>query len=75
MKLGSVIDLSALDHYIKRELRCKHYCRYVDDLYIVGNSSQELLSLIPLIVQTFQGKGMCVWNSCLHYDRGKETSV
>jgi len=48
-QLFSNIYLSALDHYIKRELKCKHYGRYVDDFCIVGNSSQELLSLIPLI--------------------------
>ena len=48
-QLFSNIYLSALDHYIKRELKCKHYGRYVDDFYIVGNSSQELLSLIQLI--------------------------
>jgi retron-type reverse transcriptase len=48
-QLFSNIYLSALDEYVKRGLRCKHYGRYVDDFYIVGNSSQELLALIPLI--------------------------
>ena len=41
--------MSALDEYIKRELKCRHYGRYVDDFYIVGNSPHELLALILLI--------------------------
>ena len=48
-QLFSNIYLSALDEYIKRELKCRHYGRYVDDFYIVGNSPYELLALIPLI--------------------------
>ena len=44
-----VFSMRLLDEYVKRGLWCKHYGRYVDDFYIVGNSSQELLALIPLI--------------------------
>ena len=48
-QLFSNIYLSALDEYVKRDLKCRHYGRYVDDFYIVGNSPHELLALIPLI--------------------------
>ena len=48
-QLFSNIYLSALDEYVKREFKCRHYGRYVDDFYIVGNSPDELWPLIPLI--------------------------
>lgn len=48
-QLFSNIYLSSLDEYIKRGLKCRHYGRYVDDFYIVGNSRAELLQVIPQI--------------------------
>ena len=48
-QLFSNIYLNNLDQYIKRELRCKHYGRYVDDFFIVSESKNELHRLIPLI--------------------------
>ncbi len=34
--------LNRLDHFIKEELRCRGYLRYVDDLVIFGDSKAEL---------------------------------
>ena len=48
-QLFSNVYLSVLDDYVKRVLKCRHYGRYVDDFYIVGNSQKELLALIPSI--------------------------
>ena len=48
-QLFSNIYLSALDEYVKRALGCRHYGRYVDDFYIVGTSSSDLMKLVPLI--------------------------
>ncbi len=48
-QLFSNIYLSYLDDYIKRELRCRHYGRYVDDFYIVGLSKHEMMQLVPKI--------------------------
>ena len=48
-QLLSNVYLNELDQYIKRELKCKHYGRYVDDLYIVSANKKQLLSLIPKI--------------------------
>jgi len=31
-----------LDQYVKRELKCKYYVRYVDDFVILGESTKEL---------------------------------
>lgn len=46
--IGSVISqlfaniyLNPVDHFIKRELKCKNYCRYMDDLIIVGITKEE----------------------------------
>ncbi len=45
----SNVYLNLLDQYIKQELKCKHYGRYVDDLYIVSCDKKWLLSLVPKI--------------------------
>jgi retron-type reverse transcriptase len=34
--------LGPLDHFIKRELRCPAYLRYVDDMALLSNSKREL---------------------------------
>lgn len=48
-QLFSNIYLSVLDDYVKRELKFRHYGRYVDDFYLVSNSRTELLDAIPKI--------------------------
>lgn len=34
--------LDPVDHFVKRELRCKGYVRYVDDMLLFGDSKKEL---------------------------------
>lgn len=41
-QLLSNVYLNELDQYVKRELKCKHYGRYVDDLYIVSEDKEYL---------------------------------
>ena len=48
-QLFSNIYLGMLDDYVKRELKVRHYGRYVDDLYIVGESKEYVRSLIDPI--------------------------
>ena len=48
-QLLSNVYLNELDQFVKRELKCKHYGRYVDDLYIVAGDKEELKRLIPKI--------------------------
>lgn len=45
----SNVYLDMLDQYVKRELHCKYYCRYVDDFIIIGNSPKELCQKLKLI--------------------------
>ena len=48
-QLFSNVYLNKLDQFVKRELKCKHYGRYVDDFYIVHDSKPYLHSIIPKI--------------------------
>ena len=48
-QLFSNVYLNEFDQFMKRELKCKHYGRYVDDSYVVSRDKNWLLSLIPKI--------------------------
>ena len=48
-QLFSNVYLGALDDFMKRELKCRHYGRYVDDAYVIGNSREELWALVPKV--------------------------
>lgn len=51
-QLFSNVYLSVLDDYMKRELHCRHYGRYVDDFYVVS-ADREWLTDVPSLVSTF----------------------
>jgi len=38
------VYLNELDQFVKRELKCKHYVRYVDDFILLSESKKELLT-------------------------------
>ena len=48
-QLFSNVYLNVFDQFIKRELKFKHYGRYVDDSYIVCSDKKKLLSSVPII--------------------------
>ena len=48
-QLFSNIYLNELDQYVKRELKAKHYGRYVDDFYFVDSDKERLISYIPSV--------------------------
>ena len=48
-QLFSNIYLNELDQYCKRDLKCRHYGRYVDDFYIIDRNANKLKKLIPII--------------------------
>jgi len=48
-QLFSNVYLSALDDYVKRELKFKHYGRYVDDFYIVCHDRERLRDAVGKI--------------------------
>ena len=41
----SNVYLNVFDQWMKRQMRCSHYGRYVDDFYVVGSDREWLLSL------------------------------
>ena len=43
--------LNPFDHFVKRELRCKGYLRYVDDFLLFSNDKQELHDWRALIIE------------------------
>ena len=45
-QLFSNIYLDRLDQFVKRNLHCRYYGRYVDDFYVVTNSKEELRSMV-----------------------------
>src|SRR5690606_17888641 len=44
-QLNSLINLNELDHYVKRELKVRLYCRYMDDFVLFGLPRQECVEL------------------------------
>lgn len=54
-QLLSNVYLNVFDQFMKREMKCKHYGRYVDDSYVISTSKSWLLSLVPKI-QSFLKK-------------------
>lgn len=48
-QLLSNVYLNEFDQFMKRDLKCRHYGRYVDDAYVVSCDKQWLLSLTPSI--------------------------
>ena len=45
-QLFSNVYLNEFDQFMKRDLHCKHYGRYVDDFYVVGHDWDWLESLV-----------------------------
>ena len=48
-QLFSNVYLGALDDFMKRELGCRHYGRYVDDAYVAGECREALWALVPRV--------------------------
>ena len=48
-QLFSNVYLNVLDQFMKRELKCRHYGRYVDDFYVVSADKKWLHSIVPKV--------------------------
>ena len=48
-QLFSNVYLNVFDQFMKRELKCRYYGRYVDDAAVVSSDKEWLLSLVPRI--------------------------
>jgi RNA-directed DNA polymerase len=49
-QLYALIYLNPLDHYIKRALQIKYYCRYVDDFILFGITHKQAAAYQQLII-------------------------
>lgn len=49
------VYLNELDQFVKRELGCKPYLRYVDDFLVFANSKQQLWERRSAIIEFLQG--------------------
>lgn len=49
-QLFGLIYLDRFDHYIKRNLKIKHYIRYVDDMVFIGLSQHECYFLLNFCI-------------------------
>lgn len=48
-QLYSNVYLNTLDQFVKREIGCRHYGRYVDDSVMIDSSREWLLAQVPKI--------------------------
>lgn len=48
-QLFSNVYMNPFDQFVKRELKCRYYGRYVDDSIIISHDKERLLSLVPCI--------------------------
>ena len=56
-QLFANIYMNELDHYIKRELKCKFYVRYADDLFFILPSKQQAKNTV-VAVKSFIEKNL-----------------
>lgn len=53
------VYMNRFDHFVKRELKCKHYARYVDDFILLHND-KEVLSQHKKAIETYLKKHLAL---------------
>lgn len=48
-QLVQLLVLSNIDHYVKEQLRLKHYMRYMDDIIVISESKDSLIGCLEYI--------------------------
>lgn len=56
----TIFYLNDLDHYIKEELRCKYYIRYMDDFLILDTDKEKLKKYQELIAKEIEKLNLTV---------------
>lgn len=54
----AIYFLNNLDHYIKEKLKCKFFCRYIDDLIILSHDKEYLKNILKIISNKFSFIGL-----------------
>jgi RNA-directed DNA polymerase len=52
--------LDPFDHFVKRELRCKAYLRYVDDFLLFSDDKHQLLAWREAIIERMTGRRLTI---------------
>ena len=56
--------LNPFDHFVKRELRCPGYVRYVDDLLLFGDDKGQLWDWKAAVVERLAGLRLTIHSEC-----------
>lgn len=57
-QISAVAYGNKIDHFIKEQLRCKYYARYMDDWYIIHESKEELKRYLEIITEKYREIGI-----------------
>ena len=57
-QISAVAYGNKIDHFIKEELRCKYYARYMDDWYIIDESKDRLRTYLEMITKMYRDIGI-----------------
>ncbi|MDD3757716.1 MAG: reverse transcriptase/maturase family protein [Advenella sp.] len=55
-QLFGLIYLNPLDHFVKRELKVKHYARYVDDFVLIGIAREQAIEYKARVIEFLDAK-------------------
>ena len=58
--------LNPLDHFIKRELECRHYLRYVDDFLLFADDRRQLHEWQTAVIEYTAGLRLTLHEQCMH---------
>ena len=56
--------LNSFDHFVKRELRCKGYVRYVDDMLFFGDDKRQLWAWKRAVIERLAGLRLTIHEEC-----------
>lgn len=58
----AVYYLNETDHFIKENLKCKRYIRYMDDLVIIDNDKNKLINVFESVKKYIEKYKLCINN-------------
>ena len=58
------VYLSGLDHFAKRELKCRGYIRFVDDVLMFSDSKRDLHALRTAVIDHLAGLRLTIHEQC-----------
>lgn len=57
-QINAVAYPNRIDHYIKEVLRCKYYCRHMDDWYVIVDTKEEADKILKAVSQMYTEIGI-----------------